>query len=70
MFDSTTVVSVRIHRPSSSLRSRALNTSALFIASHVSWRIDAMFACNADFFGGAADGERRQKPRSTSESLS
>ncbi len=68
MFDSTTVVSVRIQRPLSILRSHAWSTSALFIASHVSGRIDAMFACSADLFGGAADGDRRQKPRSTSES--
>jgi hypothetical protein len=43
LFDSTTVVSVRIQRPLSTLQARANKTIALFARSHVSARNDPMF---------------------------
>ena len=68
MFDSTTVVSVRIQRPSSTLRARACKTMALFTVSHVSALSEPMLDCSADFIGVVADGDRRQNPRSWFES--
>ena len=63
MFDSTTVVSVRIQRPSSTLHARACKTMALFTASHVSDRSEPMFDWSADFIGVVAYGDSRQNPR-------
>jgi hypothetical protein len=64
MFDSTTVESVRIQRPSSTFRARASTTTALFTASQVFGRMAPMFDWSDDLFGDVAEGDRRQKARS------